>query len=57
MYIAKIKDKDYEIKLDRDSITMNGASLECDMTNTGDNSYHIFKDDVSYNVEIVQWIE
>lgn len=57
MYIAKIKDKDFEIKLDRQGITMNGTPFEWDMTKTGDNSYHIIKDDVSYNVEIVHWNE
>ncbi|MEM9299797.1 MAG: acetyl-CoA carboxylase biotin carboxyl carrier protein subunit [Bacteroidota bacterium] len=55
MYIAKIDDQDYEIKIDRKGVILNGKRFEWDITQLNENSYHIIRSDVSYNVEVESW--
>ncbi|MEM1408756.1 MAG: biotin/lipoyl-containing protein [Bacteroidota bacterium] len=57
MYIAKIDDQDYEIKIDRKGVILNGKPFEWDIARLSENSYHIIRGDVSYNVEVENWDE
>ncbi|MEM6522504.1 MAG: biotin/lipoyl-containing protein [Bacteroidota bacterium] len=55
MYSAKIENREYNITIDRNGITLNGKPFEWDVKQLGENSYHIIKGDVSYNLEVESW--
>ena len=55
MYIANIEGKDFEIKIDQKGITLNGSPLEWDIIQLDSGSYHIIKDDKSYNIALESW--
>lgn len=55
MYKVKSYDREYQIDLTDggQSGTINGENFELDVQNNGPKSFHIIKDNTSYNVEIV----
>jgi biotin carboxyl carrier protein len=53
MYKAIIEEKSFDVEIDGESISVNGAPVSWDVTKINDHHFHILRNHISYNVEIL----
>ncbi|MEQ8924181.1 MAG: acetyl-CoA carboxylase biotin carboxyl carrier protein subunit [Fulvivirga sp.] len=53
MYKASISDKNYQVNISKDKITVDDKSFEWDIAKIDDRLFHIIKDDTAYRAEIL----
>ncbi len=54
MYKAKLKDKTFEVSIEKSEVKIDGNPFDWDVSKLSDRSYHIVSEGRSFNVEVVK---